>query len=277
MAEFIQYGESSMTIEASTNRYGYRIHVNLNCLLKSITKHAGVTATKAYLYTDGGVLIDSADFVGDVATFGTLNALSALTHYRIEADDNGNLYSPYLNVVGSWPYNNTYVNFLNASRDEIDWGPNLPINIVSIVVAVGVVDLSPGGGSAIPHDYKIYPELRTGQIWDMPFDSPHKQITEGFRAVVVKVHDGDTITLKADFRDFEFPLRLLGIDAPEMNAGGEVARDWLRGQILDTEVDIKIDRKNRIGKYGRLLGRVISKGIDMGEAELTLGLATTFK
>ena len=126
------------------------------------------------------------------------------------------------------------------------------------------------------HDYKEFPELTNTQINEFGLTSPHKQITEDFYADVVRVYDGDTITLKTDFRDFEFPLRLFGIDTPEMNAGGETARDWLRGQILGEEVEIKIDRKNRVGKYGRLLGRVISKGMDMGDAELRLGLATTF-
>lgn len=128
----------------------------------------------------------------------------------------------------------------------------------------------------IEHDFKNFPELSNTQLEEFGFQSPHKQITEDFFATVIKVHDGDTITLRTDFRDFDFPLRLLGIDSPEMNAGGEEARDWLRNQILDKKVDIKIDRENRVGKYGRLLGRVMSGGIDMGDAELILGYATTF-
>jgi len=126
------------------------------------------------------------------------------------------------------------------------------------------------------HDYKNYPELTNTQINEIGFTSPHKQITEDFYAEVVKVHDGDTITLRVDFRDFDFPLRFLGIDAPEMNAGGDIARDWLKEQILGEEVMIQIDRNQRVGKYGRLLGRVISRGMDMGDAELRLGLVTTF-
>ena len=126
------------------------------------------------------------------------------------------------------------------------------------------------------HDYKNYPELTNSQIADFGFSSPHKQITEDFEAEVVKVHDGDTITLRVPFRDFDFPLRLLDIDSPEMNAGGEEARDWLRGQILGETVQIKIDNNNRVGKYGRLLGRIVSRGLDMAETELRLGLAQPF-
>lgn len=126
------------------------------------------------------------------------------------------------------------------------------------------------------HDFKKYPELSNKELQQLQFASPHKQITEDFTADVVKVHDGDTITLRVEWRDFDFPLRLLGIDAPEMNAGGEEARDWLKGQILGNEVDIVIDANNRVDKYGRLLGHVFYGGLDMSQQLLFLGLATTF-
>lgn len=128
----------------------------------------------------------------------------------------------------------------------------------------------------VEHNYKDYPELTNKQIEEFGFQSPHKQITEDFRAVVVKVTDGDTIRVKANFRDFAFPIRFIAIDAPEMNHGGEVARDWLKGQIEGEEVEIKINVRNRVGKYGRLLGKVVAAGIDMGESEVRLGLAVPF-
>ena len=127
------------------------------------------------------------------------------------------------------------------------------------------------------HDYDKFPELRNSQIEEFGFTSPHKQITEDFEAEVIKVHDGDTITLQTDFRDFEFPLRFLGTDAPEMNAGGEEARDWLRERILNKDVSIKINTKNRVDKYGRLLGRVFHGGMDVGDEQLRIGLVTTFE
>ena len=126
------------------------------------------------------------------------------------------------------------------------------------------------------HDYKRYPELTNKQLETERFLSPHVQIEEDFIADVVKVHDGDTITLKTEFRDFNFPLRFLGIDAPEMNAGGDVARDWLKNKILNESVQILIDKYNRVGKYGRLLGRVIYRGMDVGEEEIAQGLAFPF-
>jgi endonuclease YncB( thermonuclease family) len=127
------------------------------------------------------------------------------------------------------------------------------------------------------HDFKKYPELTNTELQSLRFSSPHAQIEEDFEAAVVKVHDGDTITLKTDFRDFNFPLRFLDINAPELNEPkGKESRDWLKRQILNKKVKIEINRKNRVDKYGRLLGRVIYNGISMNETAVMTGHATPF-
>jgi len=120
------------------------------------------------------------------------------------------------------------------------------------------------------HDYKNFPELTNQQINDFGFSSPFKQITEDFTARVVRVHDGDTITVQTDFRDFNFPIRFLDIDAPELNEGGGVARDWLSQRLLNEEVMVMIDYFNRVGKYGRLLGRVVHNGFDAGQDDWSI-------
>ena len=110
------------------------------------------------------------------------------------------------------------------------------------------------------------------------FDSPHKQITENIRATVVKVIDGDTIRVDWIERDFDFPVRIEGINAPEMNEDrGEISRDFLANIILEKEVDIIIDPKNRVEKWGRLLGRIEVQGIDIGALLIRNGFATTFE
>ena len=129
---------------------------------------------------------------------------------------------------------------------------------------------------AFEHDYRKKPELSNAQMEQLQFSSPHVQITEDFSAVVVKVHDGDTVTVRTDFRDFDFPIRMLDIDAPEMAEGGEVTRDWLNSKLLGETVQVLIDQKNRVGKYGRLLGRIFFRGLDVGQEELVLGLAVPF-
>ncbi len=127
------------------------------------------------------------------------------------------------------------------------------------------------------HDFIKFPELTNRQIEEHQFDSPHPQITEDFLAEVIKVHDGDTIRLTTNFRDFDFPLRLLDIDAPELNEGGEVAGDWLRDMILNKTVQIRINRKNRVDKWGRLLGKIFHQGFDVGDVMLRQGLVKPFK
>lgn len=126
------------------------------------------------------------------------------------------------------------------------------------------------------HDYKNYPELTNSQLEVMQFSSPHKQITADFEALVDKVHDGDTITVSTTFRDFSFPVRLLDIDSPELSEGGQVTRDWLKSRIEGKKVLILVDPQNRVGKYGRLLGKVIYGGLDIAQEEINLGLAVPF-
>ena len=125
------------------------------------------------------------------------------------------------------------------------------------------------------HDFIKFPELTNRQLQEH-IVSPHPQITEDIWVKVIKVIDGDTIRVEWDERDFDFPVRFLGINAPEMNEGGEEARRYLSNVILNEEVLLKIDPNQRVGKYGRLLAKIISLGMDMGEIMILLGLATSF-
>lgn len=125
-------------------------------------------------------------------------------------------------------------------------------------------------------DFIRFPELTNRQIQEHVI-SPHPQITEDIFVKVVKVIDGDTIRVEWDKRDFDFPVRFLGTDAPEMNEGGKEAREYLKGVILNEEVLLKIDKNQRVGKYGRLLAKIISLGMDVGDMMIKLGHATTFE
>ena len=126
------------------------------------------------------------------------------------------------------------------------------------------------------HDFAAFPELTNQQMQIYYFQSPHKQVFEDFRAKVIKVTDGDTVTVRAPFRDFDFPIRIAEIAAPELNEGGEDSRDWLKSRIEGLEVEILIDKNNRVGRYGRLIGRIISFGLDIGEQSLMAGKSVPF-
>lgn len=127
------------------------------------------------------------------------------------------------------------------------------------------------------HDFKNFPELSNSQMEMYYFQSPHIQITADFRAKVEKVVDGDTIRVSCDFRDFTFPIRFLDTNAPEMNEGGEESKSWLKNQIEKEEVEILIDKTNRVGKYGRLLGIIFHNGLNINEQSIRAGMATTFE
>ena len=122
------------------------------------------------------------------------------------------------------------------------------------------------------HDFKLFPELTNSQMGMYYFDSPHQQITEDFWGKVTRGKDGDTIQIKTDFRDFDFPVRFSNILAAELGEeGGVESQAWLENQIQNEEVQIVINPKNRVGKWGRLLGEVKHDGFDMGELSIQEG------
>jgi len=128
------------------------------------------------------------------------------------------------------------------------------------------------------HDFKLFPELTNNQMMMYYFESPHRQITEDFRAKVVKVTDGDTIRVEWTERDFDFPIRFLDIAAPELDEeGGEKSQSWLENLILNQEVDVLIDNNNRVEKWGRLLGTIIFMGMNINELSLLGNMSIPFE
>ena len=128
------------------------------------------------------------------------------------------------------------------------------------------------------HDFKRFPELTNAQMGLYYFDSPHKQIAEDFWAKVVRVKDGDTIQVKTDFRNFDFPIRFSNILAAELNEkGGIESQKWLSSQILNEEVEIIVNPKNRVEKWGRLLGQVRHRGFDIGELSIQNNKSTNLE
>mgnify|MGYP002814338249 CR=1 FL=1 len=127
------------------------------------------------------------------------------------------------------------------------------------------------------HDFRNFPELTNAQMDLYYWESPFKQIFDDFSATCVKVHDGDTITLRWNERAFAFPLRLSNISAREMkpkegeqtwSSPGKDSQSWLEQKLLNKNIEIKIDKNNRVEKWGRLLGQVELDGIDIGEMSI---------
>jgi hypothetical protein len=94
-----------------------------------------------------------------------------------------------------------------------------------------------------------------------------------WRAVVIAVHDGDSLTVREESGPAQ-RVRLEGIDAPELRQPlGLEARDVLIALTLHRSVEVHAKGRDR---YGRLLARVIADGKDVSEAMVERGLAWHF-
>ena len=94
------------------------------------------------------------------------------------------------------------------------------------------------------------------------------------RGKVIKVYDGDTITIatKLPFPDspvYRFPVRLRGIDSPEIKGKSleeitlaKISRDALSHMIMDKTVELKDVNTE---KYGRLLANVYIDNIHINQ------------
>lgn len=133
------------------------------------------------------------------------------------------------------------------------------------------------GEMAGEHDFKRYPELTNAEMETLYYKSPHVQVFENFDCKCVKVHDGDTITVRWERRKFDFPVRFINIAAPEMSeAGGKEAQKWLEQRLVGQDITVEINPRNRVEKWGRLLGRIVHRGVDVGEEEVASGMVTTW-
>lgn len=100
-----------------------------------------------------------------------------------------------------------------------------------------------------------------------------------YRAKIVGVYDGDTVTAIVDlgFRvSITEKIRLFGLNAPEVKGetrtDGLISRDKLRDKILGKEVIIKTF-KDSTEKYGRYIGEIYLESENINEWLITEGLA----
>lgn len=109
-------------------------------------------------------------------------------------------------------------------------------------------------------------------------------VPEFSKCKVIKVYDGDTITvaayLKGQKQCYRFSVRLRGIDSPEIKTHNDQeklaaikSRDSLSGKILNEIIYLE-----NIGteKYGRLLANVMFKGENMNKWMLDNKLAVPY-
>jgi endonuclease YncB( thermonuclease family) len=101
-------------------------------------------------------------------------------------------------------------------------------------------------------------ESRTGRASTSGGDSRRKPSTvtavggQRFRDRVVKVYDGDTVTLAN-----QGSVRLVGVDCPERaQPGGPEAGEFARSLLLNQDVEVELCAKQPTDRYGRGLAFV---------------------
>ncbi len=92
---------------------------------------------------------------------------------------------------------------------------------------------------------------------------------------VVRVADGDTITIQTNSSNEKLRIRLRGIDAPEKaQTHGEEAKRALTWLLAGTDVVVDYDEKDR---YGRIVGQVAVGNVDAGLFMLEGGHAWVYR
>ena len=95
------------------------------------------------------------------------------------------------------------------------------------------------------------------------------------RVEVVKIYDGDTVTLKDGTR-----VRLVQIDAPEISSGecfAKQSREILTSLIKAKNITLTFDPKlDQVDRYGRKLGYLFAGKININLKLVELGAATPY-
>jgi len=94
-----------------------------------------------------------------------------------------------------------------------------------------------------------------------------------FIGKVVKVADGDTITMLRDSEQIK--IRLAGIDAPEKaQPFGNVARQSMSEMVFGKEVRVV---EQGCDRYGRTIGRVYQGDVDVSAEQIKQGMAWVYR
>lgn len=92
--------------------------------------------------------------------------------------------------------------------------------------------------------------------------------------IVVRIADGDTISVLDELKH-QHRVRLATIDAPERHQDfGNVARQQLASIVFNKRVVVEWTKRDR---YGRIIGKVLFEGRDVGLDMIQAGLSWHYK
>jgi endonuclease YncB( thermonuclease family) len=135
-------------------------------------------------------------------------------------------------------------------------------------------------------DVQIVEDVNTINLKDITWKDTKPFVAPVEEAYVIKVYDGDTITVATVFSwdpkvAYRFSVRILGIDTPEKRTKdddekyvAEVAQKFVADRILNTFVTLQ---NVSTDKYGRLLANVFTEsGESIGDELIKNNLAVTY-
>ena len=104
-----------------------------------------------------------------------------------------------------------------------------------------------------------------------------------YKAKILSVYDGDGVFgAEVDMGMNLFQrksIRLFGVDTPEMRGenkkAGKIVRDFVRNLILGKDVII-VTKKDKTGKYGRLLASILIDGNNLSDLLVDKGYAKLY-
>ena len=110
-----------------------------------------------------------------------------------------------------------------------------------------------------------------------------------YSCVVVKVVDGDTVVCSPLILGFglgyvEEKVRLSGVNTPESfrasceseKIEGFKAKSRLSNLVLGKKVTVLTNPKKERGKFGRILGRIVTEGVDINSTLIDEGYAVKY-
>lgn len=107
-------------------------------------------------------------------------------------------------------------------------------------------------------------------LWGLLYAQAYGSIYEG---KVIGVSDGDTLTVLISGRQMK--VRLAEIDAPEKRqAFGERSKQSLSDLVYGKQVKVKKQDRDR---YGRIVGRVYARGLDVNAEQVKRGMAWIYR
>lgn len=141
------------TTSAQTFATGMIIKANTNRTLSVVNKSATCTATTCYIKNEFWVVLATAAFSWNVATF--YMGIFAWVKYRVEVDSGGASYTATYSAA-TWPYNNTNINYVSGVSNSLWADRTLSIDSIATESLPADTTVTLWGSFTIPAGQKCH-------------------------------------------------------------------------------------------------------------------------